>query len=193
MSTYLIDYENTKGAGLEGIEELTAEDTVYLFYSENANTLTFKMHDRISAAKARFHFVDVGVGSRNALDFQLSTWLGYLICKGLGHRQYFYIVSQDKGFGSVCRFWKERSVSVELVQDLSGRRAEELKNQLQHQVFDVIHDQEVARKIAAIILKYKTKQGINNALMREFPSQDNQRSSEYYKLIKPLLKDKKGK
>ena len=25
MSTYLIDYENTKGAGLEGIEELTAE------------------------------------------------------------------------------------------------------------------------------------------------------------------------
>ena len=57
----------------------------------------------------------------------------------------------------------------------------------------MIHDQEVARKIAAIILKYKTKQGINNALMREFPSQDNQRSSEYYKLIKPLLKDKKGK
>jgi hypothetical protein len=193
MSIYLIDYENTKGAGLEGIEELTAEDTVYLFYSENANTLTFKMYDRISNAKARFQFIDVGVGTRNALDFQLTTWLGYLVCKGLGQKQYFYIVSQDKGFGSVCRFWKERSISVELVQDLSGRREEELKDQLQLQVMEVIKDQEVSRKIAAIILKYKTKQGINNALMREFPSQDNQRSKEYYKLIKPMLKDKKGK
>ena len=193
MSTYLIDYENTKGAGLEGLEELTAEDTVYLFYSENANTLTFRLHARINECKARFHFVDVGVGSRNALDFQLSTWLGYLICKGLGQKQYFYIVSKDKGFGSVCSFWKERAISVELVQDLSGRKEEEEKSRLQEEVYKVIPDKDVSVKIAGIILKYKTKQGINNALMREFPSQDNRKSSEYYKLIKPLIKDKKGK
>ena len=193
MSTYLIDYENTKGAGLEGLEELTERDTVYLFYSENANTMTFRMHHRISESPVHFEFLDVGVGSRNALDFQLSTWLGYLINEYWGQKERFYIVSKDKGFGSVCQFWKARGIFTEQVQDLSGQREEELKDQLEAQVSEVIAEPEVAEKIASIILKYKTKQGINNALMREFPSQDNRKSSEYYKLIKPMIKDKKGK
>ena len=38
---------------------------------------------------------------------------------------------------------------------------------------------------------YKTKQGINNALNKEF--KDSKRTSEIYSSIKPLIADKKGK
>ncbi|MFT3952016.1 MAG: PIN domain-containing protein [Oscillospiraceae bacterium] len=45
-------------------------------------------------------------------------------------------------------------------------------------------------KIEELISKYKTKQGINNALVKEY---GNDKTSAIYKIIKPLLKDKKGK
>ena len=73
MSVYLIDYENIKSEGMNGIDELTKDDVVCLFYSENANTMTFRMHRKINDCRADFRFQDVGVGSKNALDFQLTS------------------------------------------------------------------------------------------------------------------------
>ena len=46
------------------------------------------------------------------------------------------------------------------------------------------------KEIASCISRYKTRQGVNNALVRRFRSQ---RAGEIYKVIKPLLKDKKGR
>ena len=37
MATYMIDYENVKTGGLNGISRLTEADRVIIFYSENAN------------------------------------------------------------------------------------------------------------------------------------------------------------
>ena len=39
------------------------------------------------------------------------------------------------------------------------------------------------------IEKYKTKQGLNNALVRKF---GNARGGELYQKLKPLIADKKG-
>ena len=41
---------------------------------------------------------------KNALDFQLSTYLGYLIHEAKD--SYFYIISKDNGFKHVVDFWK---------------------------------------------------------------------------------------
>lgn len=191
INTYLIDYENVKLAGLKGIENLTEDDVVYLFYSENANTLTFSMHRKINSCKAHFNLTEVKTGKANALDFQLVTYLGYLIAMSPKHA--YYIVSQDKGFKSACTFWQDRGVNVSLVSDLAGRDESKVEDQLAKDVRALIDDRAVADKVTRIILKYKTKQGINNALVREFQSQDNKKASELYKAIKPLLKDKKGK
>ena len=81
---------------------------------------------------------------------------------------------------------------MSLVSDLAGRDEEQVEDQLSKDVRAVVKDKAVADKVTRIILKYKTKQGINNALVREFQSQDNKKASELYKAIKPLLKDKKG-
>ena len=42
MNLYLIDYENVTDTGFMGVKELTAEDTVIVFYSQHTkNTLSF--------------------------------------------------------------------------------------------------------------------------------------------------------
>ena len=177
----MIDYENVKLAGLKGIENLQEDDVVFLFYSENANTLTFSMHRKINSCKAQFNLTEVKTGKANALDFQLVTYLGYLIA--MAPKNNYFIVSQDK----------DRGLAVSLVSDLAGRDESKVEDQLTKDVRNLVNDRATADKVTRIILKYKTKQGINNALVREFPSQDNKKASELYKAIKPLLKDKKGK
>ena len=37
MRYYLVDYENVKEEGLEGMENLTSKDCLVIFYSKNAN------------------------------------------------------------------------------------------------------------------------------------------------------------
>lgn len=191
LGYYLIDYENTKKAGMAGLESLTENDTVCLFYSVNADTLTFEMHEKINACAAKFELQQAIVGSKNALDFELVTYLGYLI--GQNRREKYYIVSGDKGFESVCKYWAKRHVSVTLTANLHGRDERQETEKLVNEVAEATGRRDDAKKIADIIRKYKTKQGINNALMREFPSTENRTSSEIYRSIKALIKNKKGK
>ncbi len=47
MAIYLIDYENVNMDGLNGIQDLSEADEVYIFYSDNANKLTFSLHQQI--------------------------------------------------------------------------------------------------------------------------------------------------
>ncbi|MDD5922335.1 MAG: PIN domain-containing protein [Eubacteriales bacterium] len=191
MGYYLIDYENTKKSGLKGIENLAETDTVVLFYSENADTLTFEMHQKINESKADFQLQQAIVGTKNALDFELVTYLGYVI--GQNRKEHYYIVSGDKGFQSVCKYWAARKVRVSLISDLTGRDEAQERSRMIRAVEEAVGKKENAGKIADIIQNYKTKQGINNALMRMFPSQGNKLASEYYKAIKPLIRNKKGR
>ena len=38
MAYYLIDFENVKSRGMEGVELLAEEDTVCIFYSDNVSS-----------------------------------------------------------------------------------------------------------------------------------------------------------
>ena len=40
MNLYLIDYENVTDTGFMGVKELTAEDTVIVFYSQHTKSVT---------------------------------------------------------------------------------------------------------------------------------------------------------
>ena len=91
----MIDYENVNTDGLNGISRLSAEDTVIIFYSENADRMTFGLHRRLNESKATIDIRKVDVGGSNALDFQLGTYLGYLIA--LNREEQYCIVSNDRG------------------------------------------------------------------------------------------------
>ena len=191
MTYYLIDYENVKTHGLDGISGLGREDSVCLFYSENADTLTFGLHRRLSEAKAEIQYQKVETGTKNALDFQLSSYLGYLISENRDRNARFYIVTKDKGFGALVSYWSRRDVPVKIVMDLAGRDEDKEKDELNDRVSKVVSDKTAVPTVVKIIQQYKTKQGINNALLKDF--KDNKRASEIYTAIKPLITDKKGR
>lgn len=108
MIYYLIDYENTGENGLRGITELGENSCVVIFYSENADKLSFDMHQKLMECRAAVEYRKISTGKRNALDFQLSTYLGYLIAKG--DKDEFYIVSKDNGYRAVIDFWRDKGV-----------------------------------------------------------------------------------
>ena len=191
MAYYLIDYENVKTHGLDGISSLQPGDTVCLFYSENADTLTFGLHRRLTEAAAQIQYHKVETGTKNALDFQLSSYLGYLIGENKNRQETFYIVTKDKGFSPLVNYWGKRDARVQIVVDITGRDAHKEADELNRQVDAVLKDKSAVPTVVKIIQQYKTKQGINNALLKEL--KDNKRASEIYTAIKPLIADKKGR
>ena len=306
---------------MEGVELLAEEDTVCIFYSDNADSMTFDLHRKLNETKAQIIYHKVAVGTKNALDFQLATYLGYLICEqqreGI-HPDYF-IVTKDNGFTSLMVYWKAQGVPVRITRNLlwgknptaeqnpaaeenaeemtgsveresvqnlpveeaeeqlteattepafvsvqileeplpeigesvgmepenitdavtqdvaaknveepaesakkparkksnntrkkstakmaekksaekktvekaADKKAAEEPDELTQAVEKVLFDQTIVPQVVKFIRQYKTKQGINNALNKEF--KDSKRTSEIYSAIKPLIADKKGK
>ncbi len=191
MNYFLVDYENVKTQGLNGVNKLSEEDTVCIFYSENADSLTFGLHRRLNESKANILFQRVEVGLKNALDFQLSSYLGYLIHENIDNPYNYFIVTKDKGYESLITYWKKKKINVSIVVDVSGQNAQVIQNELESQVAELIKDKSDAPAIAKIIQSYKTKQGVNNGLTRQF--RDGKKTSEIYNAIKPLIADKKGR
>lgn len=186
MSIFLIDYENVSAAGLDGLETRCADDTIYIFYTENADRLTFEAHRRLIECTAQIRYIKVDSGSKNALDFQLSTYLGYLIHE-MPSKQY-YIISKDSGFDSVLSFWKKQTVSVVRLPNLDVVNTCQAHQELQQRLLELLESDDV-QIVFGMIEKYKTKQGLNNALMKQF---DNKKTSEIYRVIKPFIVNKKG-
>ena len=298
MAYYLIDFENVKSRGMEGVELLTEEDTVCIFYSDNADSMTFDLHRKLNETKATIIYHKVAVGTKNALDFQLATYLGYLICEQQreGIHPNYFIVTKDNGFTSLMVYWKAQGVPVRIIRNLlwgknpvaeqnllteeeneaetvvttaedvaeqpqptqpepveetkepaqpepetvdepaqpvkkpsrkksntrkksvaktddktaekksaekkptekkpaekkpAEKKSAEEPDELTLAVEKVLTDQTIVPQVVKFIRQYKTKQGINNALNKEF--KDSKRTSEIYSAIKPLIADKKGK
>ena len=104
MAVYLVDFENVTSAGISGVQKLTKEDKVYIFYTANAANMSFAAHLNLLSSPAEIIYYNVSSGGKNALDFQLSSFLGYLISQGQDKQ--FYIISNDKGYEHVKTFWE---------------------------------------------------------------------------------------
>lgn len=53
MAVYLVDFENVHSEGLTGVEKLGENDECYIFYSVNACSLSFDLHQKIIESKAK--------------------------------------------------------------------------------------------------------------------------------------------
>lgn len=105
MRLFLIDYENVNAAGLHGIGRVGRDDRVILFYSHAANTLSFEIMDEMMGAGILPERICLEQTGKNALDFQLVTFLGYLIAQQKADS--YYIISRDSGFQSAITFCQE--------------------------------------------------------------------------------------
>ena len=112
MKVFLVDYENVHSVGLTGIDALGENDEVVIFHTELADTVTFDMMHKIMFSKADIRYYKVRRGSKNALDFQLASYIGYLIGAYRDERAEFYMVSRDAGFDSIIDFWVSGNVNL---------------------------------------------------------------------------------
>ena len=174
MTYYLIDYENTGESGLNGLTELESSDEVVIFYSENADKMSFDLHRKLQECRALIEFRKIATGKKNALDFQLAAYLGYLMAKEENGR--FCIVSKDLGYEVLLDFWKGKN--IQLIDAISAETEvkEERRDDLQ--------------TVLDFVRSGKSKQAVNNLLVKQYGSK---KAGELYKKIKPLLKEKKGK
>ncbi len=111
MGIYLIDYENVYIEGLTGLERLGKSDEVVIFYTQNRCGLTFELHRRLISSKAKLQLMEVAALStkkntvKNALDLQLSMYIGYLI--GSCPKKPLYIISKDTDFDLNLSFYRQ--------------------------------------------------------------------------------------
>ncbi len=187
MAVFLIDFENVRSDGLAGVERLSKEDRVYIFYSEHANTLTFGLYRSLVKASAEIYTIKAITGAKNALDFQLVSYLGYMI-NGEPDNTY-YIISDDRGFETVAQFWREKKASVDTAKTIAAAIDGMTADKTSEFIRQAISEPEEREFVLKCIRELSTKTGINNRIAKKYGTT---RAGEIYKLIKPLLKDKKG-
>lgn len=79
MACYLVDYENVNQKGLNGVTQLklTENDSIVIYYSNSANSLTFELHNELMRTNAKIDYRKITCESKNALDFILvAIWVG---------------------------------------------------------------------------------------------------------------------
>lgn len=207
MNYFLVDFENVRTDGIKDLKGVQEGDAMVVFYSENCKSITLDVLDSIIALKLKYSSSKVKVGTKNALDFQLTSYLGYLIGQG-GMDTNYYIVSDDKGFEVVADFWKEQGIDVSCI-SLKGpvsapkkeatketKKAEPKKKSkvsskdlaTLDEIITLIGKDNEPAEVLKIFNQYKTKVAINNGLVKHF--KDTKKVSEIYKKLKPLLKTK---
>ena len=102
---YLIDYENVHGDGLSGCQDLGKTDHIVIFFTQNAKNID--MSDISNHGAADLEMIEVPAGKQSA-DMHIGSYLGYLAGKN-GKSCSVVIVSKDKDFDNVIKFWKQKT------------------------------------------------------------------------------------
>ena len=217
---FFVDFENVKISGLDGLLELNSTDEVFIFYSDKADGITFDVHKNLNETKAKINLQKVEVGSKNALDFQLSSYLGFIINENLNkgnENTSYFIVTKDSGFSCLITYWKNKSIDISIVTNLLCNQEDKSENKTEDKAEDnnenKIEDSntdnsEPVEKLPAILqtisdatdnvdLKFIVEAINKYQLKYEIHNvlvkhyKDTKKASEIYKTIKPLLADKK--
>lgn len=204
MNYFLVDFENVKTDGLKKLVVTKKGDKIIIFYSENCKNISLDIIENIKEQNMKLGCYKVDTGTKNALDFQLSSYLGYLIGKK-GDSAKYHIVSNDKGYDCLCSYWKKQKVFVDRIaladtvkevdevpqtQTTKTKKSKVQKNDLAtlKEIKSVLEERDCPEIVLEIFNHYKTKQSICNGMAKEF--KDSKKASAIYKKLKPLLTEK---
>jgi len=141
---FLVDGDNELTKGLNGIEMLSEENSVLIFFSKGIRLE--KVKKRCLNSKADIQFIESVKTGKNSLDFQIIAELGVLV--GKKEVEYAYIISKDKGYESSIAALKKRYAKV--FKEIA------LKNCIE----DCLN--------LPFVLKQNTKQELHTALVKEY-------------------------
>lgn len=213
---FFVDYENVNIEGLNGIMKLSNRDCVRIYYSSSAETLTFGLHKRINASMAQFDYIKVQMPIRNAIDCQILFDIKDLT--KMNKNTEYFIVSKDKDYDKAIEEFNIHNFKVSKLHEISKvnefkdqKQLKILKQQPKKQSKNTFTDNKIRESqirsffgqnfkkkeytkhkedIIEIILNAKTKQQVNNNLMKFYKSEI---VSEIYKKLQPLIRELPGK
>ena len=109
QTVYLVDTENVNEIWVDAIAEIQPRDKVVAFYTDNSPKLSWERMADFAAKGCEFEAIGCHKGT-NALDFQLVSYLGYMIASQ--RDCHYVIISNDKGYDPVSCFWQERGIQI---------------------------------------------------------------------------------
>lgn len=80
---FLIDFENTGSSGLKGVEYLTEEDRICIFFSQCCGKIEKGLLRRIMESRCEIDGVKLARNGKNALDFYIASRLGKCLAQGM--------------------------------------------------------------------------------------------------------------
>ena len=110
MGIYLVDYENVHNDGVSNIKNLKETDHVVIFYGDSIRSIPFDTHVEMMTSRAKIEYIETHKTAKNYLDFQLATYLGFLI--GQGEKGPVYLITNDTGYDSIVDFWTSRNLKI---------------------------------------------------------------------------------
>ena len=154
-TVYLIDTENLKSESLKGCELVGKNDEIIICLGDGIINIPIDTALNLRECKAKkIDMLSCGVGTKNALDFQLVSHLGYMI-KGAPKTKYV-IVSKDKGFSILTNFWKVRGVDVKTFESIKD--AIDFENKPKDENGEAIDDEktliQIAQSNSEIVVSY---------------------------------------
>ena len=124
---YLIDGENVSIKGIsEDVPKLEKCATTFIiFYNTecSAKLSLSEFSELTDRGRIQLQLIPAYCGEPNALDFQLSSYLGYLISDYINSKENlseieFTIITRDKGFAPLSNFWKSFGINIKIQEHL---------------------------------------------------------------------------
>ena len=118
-TVYLIDSENVNDAWVELLPVLDHEDQIIVFYTDKSPHMCYQNVIALLNNDKKVEFIKCFEGN-NALDFQLVTELGYMLCNA--PKQAYVIVSNDTGFDAIVKYWQKKEYDVSRIRGKDCRK-----------------------------------------------------------------------
>lgn len=184
---FLIDKENTGKRFLKGLDQLTANDKIIIFHYEQAGEIKPEILLPLSKCKAAVEIIKMNTHTKNAMDFQICTYIGFLYSQYKRTAEY-YIVSDDKGYGASVEFIKNQiDPKAAITQIGSSMCVETAKDNLVEGLLQGKYQRKVINKIIKGISVSRTKGEFHNYLQQNL----NTDFEQIYNLIKPVFTEAK--
>ena len=113
MVYYFVDTENIGNQWAQFITTLSEGDHMIMFHTETNchQSITLdQLSNLTDFGKIKCYSIPCAKGD-NALDFQLSSYLGFLLSKACKETDSFVILSRDKGYEPLVSFWNSQAYS----------------------------------------------------------------------------------
>lgn len=149
---FFIDYENVHAQGFRGVEFLSPEDEVVVFYSKNSQVMERGILKALYDSGCSCSIIRLANTGRNALDFYITSHIGETL--GRGYCGAIGIVSHDKDFRAVYDYWLARNPEVKIIRKpdiarciIATNKTADLRWQRVHQQYETVDLEEYYSRI----------------------------------------------